>query len=250
MSEYQTVVLSKRPGFGPIIPGETFALKSATRVDESQLKDGQFEIQNLYLSLDPAMRGWLNGASHVMQQIDVKCLLTAIDARSYVPPVKIGEIMRGATVGKVTKTKSSKFPKGAYVFAQPAGWTEFTVLDEETPGVDVVEVPEGGKTTDALGVLGLTGLTAYFGILEVGQVKAGDFVVVSGAAGATGSVVCQIAKLKGATVLGLAGSDDKVEWLRELGCDDAINYKDKDFAKKFREKTPVGRLSLWKASEC
>ena len=79
--------------------------------------------------------------------------------------------------------------------------------------------------------------TAYFGIIDVGKVKRGDFVVVSGAAGATGSVVCQIAKLKGATVLGLAGSDDKVEWLKDLGCDDALNYKDADFAKRFRAST-------------
>ena len=89
----------------------------------------------------------------------------------------------------------------------------------------------------------MTGLTAYFGLLDVGKVKAGDFVVVSGAAGATGSVVGQIAKLKGATVLGIAGSDDKVQWLKEeLGFDDALNYKDKDFAKKFREATKVRSL--------
>lgn len=79
--------------------------------------------------------------------------------------------------------------------------------------------------------------TAYFGLIDVGKVKHGDFVVVSGAAGATGSVVCQIAKFKGATVLGLAGSDDKVEWLKDLGCDDALNYKDADFAQKFRTST-------------
>ena len=86
----------------------------------------------------------------------------------------------------------------------------------------------------------MTGLTAYFGILDVGKVKAGDFVVVSGAAGATGSVVGQIAKLKGATVLGIAGSDDKVQWLKEeLGFDDALNYKDANFSKKFRNATKV-----------
>lgn len=84
---------------------------------------------------------------------------------------------------------------------------------------------------------GTTGLTAYFGIIDVGKVKAGDFVVVSGAAGATGSVVGQIAKLKGATVLGIAGSDDKCQWLKELGFDDALNYKDKDFSAKFRKAT-------------
>lgn len=90
---------------------------------------------------------------------------------------------------------------------------------------------------------GLTGLTAYFGLLDVGQVKAGDFVVVSGAAGATGSVVGQIAKIKGAKVLGTAGSDDKIRWLKdELGFDEALNYKDPDFAKKFRAATKVRRI--------
>jgi NADPH-dependent curcumin reductase CurA len=85
----------------------------------------------------------------------------------------------------------------------------------------------------------MTVLTAYFGLLDVGKVKAGDFVVVSGAAGATGSVVGQIAKLKGATVLGIAGSDDKVQWLKDLGFDDALNYKAPDFFKKFRAATKV-----------
>lgn len=103
--------------------------------------------------------------------------------------------------------------------------------------ITLLDVPKNGQVTDALGVLGMTGLTAYFGILDIGQVKAGDFVVVSGAAGATGSVVCQIAKLKGAKVLGLAGSDDKVEWLKELGCDDALNYKSATFANDFKDKT-------------
>lgn len=112
------------------------------------------------------------------------------------------------------------------------------MISEKDKDVQVLDpVPEGGRLTDALGVLGMTGLTAYFGILDVGKVKEGDFVVVSGAAGATGSVVCQIAKLKGARVLGLAGSEDKVEWLKDLGCDDALNYKDPAFAKNFRAAT-------------
>ena len=97
----------------------------------------------------------------------------------------------------------------------------------------------------------MTGLTAYFGIIDVGKVKAGDFVVVSGAAGATGSVVGQIAKLKGATVLGIAGSDDKCLWLKhELGFDDALNYKDKDFQKKFRVATKVTSKLLYDSSVC
>ncbi|KAM3072125.1 hypothetical protein ACMFMG_008586 [Clarireedia jacksonii] len=142
--------------------------------------------------------------------------------------------MRGMAIGRVVASKSPKHKVGDYVTAT-SGWTEVAIVPakEVTP----LEVPANGKVTDALGVLGLTGLTAYFGILEVGQVKKGDFVVVSGAAGATGSVVCQIAKLKGAKVLGLAGTDDKVQWLKELGCDDALNYKDPEFASKFRAST-------------
>jgi NADPH-dependent curcumin reductase CurA len=137
-------------------------------------------------------------------------------------------------IGKVLASTSSKFEKGNYVTAI-SGWTELAIAPAKD--VTLLDIPKNGKVTDALGVLGGTGLTAYFGILDIGEVKAGDFVVVSGAAGATGSVVCQIAKLKGAKVLGLAGSDDKVEWLKELGCDDALNYKSENFAQDFKAKT-------------
>jgi NADPH-dependent curcumin reductase CurA len=173
----------------------------------------------------------------VREPRDLHQLTLPPDARSYVPPVPVDGLMRGAVVAVVTQSKSAKFPIGAHLYA-PSGWTEYAVLDEKTPGVELVVIPSNGKVTDALGVLGMTGLTAYFGLLEVGQVKAGDFVVVSGAAGATGSVVGQIAKLKGATVLGIAGSDDKVQWLKDLGFDDALNYRDPAFAKKFRAATP------------
>ncbi|RDL33833.1 NAD(P)-binding protein [Venustampulla echinocandica] len=216
-STYSSIVLAKRPK-GPILPGETFTTKSNPMISENDLKDGQILVEALYLSLDPAMRGWLN------------------DIRSYLPPVQIGEIMRGAAISNVIASKSSLFPVGSHVIAN-IGWTELAIVDEKDPGLSLAQIPENGRVTDALGVLGLTGMTAYFGMLEVGQVKAGDFVVVSGAAGATGSVACQIAKLKGATVLGIAGSDDKVAWLKELGCDDALNYKAADFKTKFKEST-------------
>lgn len=136
------------------------------------------------------MRGWLN------------------DVRSYIPPVQIGEVMRGAVIGRIVASKSSSFTPGQYVSCTP-GWTELAILPSKS--VTLIEVPENGKVTDALGVLGMTGLTAYFGMLDIGKVQKGDLVVVSGAAGATGSVACQIAKLKGAKVIGIAGSDDKVE---------------------------------------
>lgn len=165
--------------------------------------------------------------------------LIATDVRSYVPPVKIGEVMRAAAIGKVVASKAPAYAVGDYasVFS---GWAELAIANADgSDGKNLARltIPENGKITDALGVLGMTGLTAYFGLLDVAKIKAGDFVVVSGAAGATGSVVCQIAKLKGAKVLGLAGSADKVQWLKDLGCDDALNYKDENFAKDFKAKT-------------
>ncbi|KAI5207155.1 NAD(P)-binding protein [Aureobasidium subglaciale] len=215
-SQYQSVHLAARPK-SEIVAGETFEVRSNAAPQESDLKDGQVIFRSLYLSLDPAMRGWLN------------------DTRSYVPPVQIGEIMRGVAIGTIEASKSDKFPVGTLATGF-VGWTELAVVEEKA--LERVDLPSNGRTTDALGVLGMTGLTAYFGIIEVGQVKKGDFVVVSGAAGATGSVVAQIAKLKGAKVLGLAGSDDKVSWLKnDLGLDEALNYKDADFTTKFRAAT-------------
>jgi NADPH-dependent curcumin reductase CurA len=149
--------------------------------------------------------------------------------------VEIGAVMRGSGIGLIVASKSKKFPVGTYATGM-CGWSEYSVLNEKH--VESLDLPEGAVPTDALGVLGMTGLTAYFGILEIGQIKKGDFVVVSGAAGATGTVVGQIAKLKGAKVLGLAGEDSKVSWLKEeLGFDEALNYKDPQFAKKFRDAT-------------
>jgi len=151
--------------------------------------------------------------------------------------VQIGEKMRGAAICKVLASKSASYAVGTYVYAN-VGWTELAILSDNDQTLKAISIPENGKLTDTLGVLGATGLTAYFGMLDIGKVQAGDFVVVSGAAGATGSVACQIAKLKGAKVLGIAGSDEKVQWLKELGCDDALNYKAEDFAKQFKAKTP------------
>ncbi|KAM0796904.1 hypothetical protein BDR22DRAFT_954331 [Usnea florida] len=217
MATTQTVILASRPK-GDIQPGETFKTQPQKKLSKDDLQPGQALVETIYLSLDPAMRGWLN------------------DTRSYVPPVPIGSVMRGAVIAKVVASKSGKYEVGDYLYAG-CGWREQAVVEEGDADVQVLRVPEGGRLTDALGVLGMTGLTAYFGLISVGQVQPGDFVVVSGAAGATGSVVCQIAKLKGATVLGLAGSDDKVAWLKVLGCDDALNYKDAAFAQDFRSST-------------
>ncbi|KAF1964614.1 NAD(P)-binding protein [Bimuria novae-zelandiae CBS 107.79] len=219
-STYKSVVLAKRPK-SVIVPGETFTLKENPIITEADLEDGHVLVQTLYLSLDPGMRGWLN------------------DVRSYIPPVQIGEVMRGVSIGKVVTSKSPLFAVGDYVSVM-SGWAELCTADAEGKdgkSLTKLSTPANGKITDALGVLGMPGLTAYFGLLNVGKVKAGDFVVVSGAAGATGSIVCQIAKLKGAKVLGIVGSDEKAKWLKDLGCDEALNYKDANFVANFKAKT-------------
>jgi len=152
------------------------------------------------------------------------------------PPVQIGEVMRGAVVSRVLASRSSR-AKEDDVIVSFAGWQEVAIVNEalfEPP----FALPTNAKVTDLLGVFGPTGLTAYFGLEKIGNVKPGDTVVVSGAAGATGSVVGQIAKIKGARVIGIAGSEEKVRWLTSLGFDTALNYKDVDFHAKFAEATP------------
>lgn len=216
MPSYTSIHLAERPT-DRIVAGKTFTAKQHEVPSASSLKDGEVLFQTLYLSVDPAMRGWLN------------------TTRSYMPPVQVGAVMRGAGIGLIAASNSKKFPVGSYAYCM-CGWSEYAVVHEKD--LEALDLPAGTIPTDALSVLGFTGLTAYFGMLDVGQVKKGDFVVVSGAAGATGSIAGQIAKLKGAKVLGLAGEDSKIAWLKEeLGFDEALNYKDPDFATKFRAAT-------------
>jgi len=212
------IVLAERPK-GDIIPGKTFAQKRVPAPTEKDLQDGQLLLENLYVSLDPAMRGWLD------------------DARSYLEPVQIGAVMRSGAIARVLASKSSKAKAGDIVTAL-LGWQEVGILPEAA--VDqAIPLPSNGKITDLMGVLGSTGLTAFFGMTKIGEPKAGETVVVSGAAGATGSVAAQIAKIKGARVIGTAGSDEKCRWLvEELGLDVALNYKDPEFRRKFKEATP------------
>ncbi|MFZ1156089.1 MAG: NADP-dependent oxidoreductase [Solirubrobacteraceae bacterium] len=190
-------------------------------VEESlpELADGQVLVKILYVSLDPAMRGWMN------------------EGRSYVPPVQIGEVMRAGTVGVVVESKSEKLASGDHV----SGWLgvqEYAACNEnEVFKVDTETV----ALPTYLGALGMPGVTAYFGLLEVGAPKEGETVVVSGAAGAVGSVVGQIAKLKGCRVVGIAGGPEKCKWIvDELGFDAAIDYKNEDVNVALREHCPEG----------
>ncbi|MDQ2754442.1 MAG: NADP-dependent oxidoreductase [Actinomycetota bacterium] len=166
--------------------------------------EGEFVVRIRYLSLDPAMRGWMN------------------DVRSYVPPVGIDEVMRAGGAGVVIASRHPGFPEGQHVTGA-FGVQEYAISD----GVGVVTVDADlAPLTTYLGALGMPGLTAYFGLLDIGRPVAGETVVVSGAAGAVGSIVGQIAKRVGCHVVGIAGGPEKCAWLTDdLGFDAAIDYK-------------------------
>jgi NADPH-dependent curcumin reductase CurA len=165
--------------------------------------DGELVIRNEFISVDPYMRGRMN------------------DVPSYVPPYQLGEPMSGDAVGRVVSSRNAAWPDGSWV-AHGRGWREAALSDGR--GLRPVD-PDAAPVSTALGVLGMPGLTAWHGLLEIGVPAAGETVFVSGAAGAVGSVAGQIAKLRGCRVIGSAGTDDKVRWLRELDFDVAFNYR-------------------------
>ena len=186
----------------------------------SEIGEGEYLVRNLYISFDPAMRGWME------------------DRPSYMPPVQIGEVMRAGTVGQIAKSRHPDFAVGDLVQGL-FGWQEYAVggqgLAQGSP------VPAGTPLTWPLGVCGITGLTAYFGLLELGRPQPGETVLVSGAAGATGSVAAQIANLKGCRVVGIAGGPAKCALLTdELGLDAAIDYKEQDVEARIAETCPEG----------
>ena len=190
--------LASRPAAMPTLENFEFA-----DVDVPQPADGEVLVRLLYLSVDPYLRGRMR------------------PGKSYVAPFEVGQAIVSGAVGEVVESRSPRFNAGDVVSGMFA-WRLYDVAKAE----GLMKVLPGVPPTTALGVLGPTGLTAYFGLLDIGQPKAGETVVVSGAAGAVGMTVCQIAKLKGCRVVGIAGSDEKIEYLRnELGVDAAINYK-------------------------
>lgn len=217
MATNLAIHLAKRPT-GEIIPGTTFTHKTTPAPTAADLKDGQILVEVLYLSLDPALR----------PQLD--------DRRSYVPPVQIGEVMRGVSASRVIASTSKLAQPGDFVFAT-TGWTQYKILSDGQ-FEPASQFPGLRDPQDMLSALGLTSITAWVGMTTIGNPKPGELVVVSGAAGATGSVAGQIAKIKGARVVGLCGSDEKCAWLRDtLGFDVALNYKAADFKEQFKEAT-------------
>ena len=176
--------------------------------------DGEFLVEVLYISLDPAMRGWMN------------------EGRSYIAPVGLGEVMRAAAVGRVVASKHPDFAVGDHVNGV-FGVQQYAL----SKGAGVTKIdPDLAPLPVYLGTLGMPGMTAYFGLLEIGKPKSGQTIVVSGAAGAVGMVVGQIARILGCRVVGIAGGAEKCRYLvAELGFDAAIDYKAQDVRKALRE---------------
>jgi NADPH-dependent curcumin reductase CurA len=182
-------------------------------VELAEPGEGELLIRNAFVSVDPYMRGRMN------------------DARSYVPPFQLGEPLTGGAVGQVVVSRSRGWSEGAWV-VHNLGWREWALSD----GTGLLPVdPSLAPVSTALGVLGMPGLTAYAGLLDVGRPQEGETVFVSGAAGAVGSVAGQIAKLKGCRVIGSAGTPDKVAWLGELGFDEAFDYRETETQAALRE---------------
>jgi len=184
------------------------------------LNDGELLVHNQYLSLDPTNRGWAN----------------AVD--TYLPAVKLGDVMRGGAIGTVEESRNPSFSVGDHVSGL-LGWQEYAVTD----GAGLSKLPNipGVPLTAYLGLFGHIGLTAYYGLLDVCKPKTGETLVVSGAAGAVGSLVGQIGKIAGCRVVGIAGTNEKCRWLtEELGFDAAINYKEENVPEALKRECPKG----------
>ncbi|MFW9811801.1 MAG: NADP-dependent oxidoreductase [Candidatus Thorarchaeota archaeon] len=181
---------------------------------------GEILVRNIYLSLDPASWGWMQ------------------EWISYVPALSIGDVMHGITLGVVEESNLEKYQPGTLVYGL-LGWQDYAVTD----GKGLMRLPEkiSAPLPAYLSIFGLTGLTAYFGLLDIGKPKAGETLVVSAAAGAVGSIAGQIGKINGCYVVGTAGTDEKCKWLtEELGFDGAINYKTESLHKSLRKNCPNG----------
>ncbi|MCY0900611.1 MAG: NADP-dependent oxidoreductase [Firmicutes bacterium] len=208
------IALAERPKGMPT--SSTFAMNE---IDLPELQEEQVLIQAMYISVDPYMRGRMN------------------DMKSYVAPFVVGEPISGGAIGRIIESRHPKWQTGDIVMGE-LPWQEISI----TSGRGLQKLDPGrASVTSALGVLGMPGLTAYFGLLEIGKPKGGETLVVSGAAGAVGSVVGQIGKILGCRVVGIAGSADKTRWLiEELGFDAAVDYKSADFQSDLRAACPNG----------
>ena len=214
---YRRILLAARPS--GLVDADTLRIDDTAAVPEPA--EGQALVRVGHLSIDPTIRTWMD------------------DAPGYLPPIGIGDVVRSGGIGEVVASRSDALAVGDTVFGM-LGWQEYALVDGADGSMTVV--PPGLDPAVVLGVLGVTGMTAYFGITDIGRPQPGATVVVSGAAGATGSVTGQIARIEGAArVVGIAGSAEKCAWLvDELGFDHAINYRDEDVGARLRETCPDG----------
>jgi len=215
MSTYTAINLIARPQAGPAGP-ELFEVVQKAM---PQVEEGQFLVKQNHMSLDPAMFGWMSP-----------------DTESYIPPVALGDVMRSSGIGEIVESSHPDFQVGDRVMGM-MGWQEYFLSD----GVGLNKVTAPLPDEAILSVFALPGLTATQGLYSVGKPKKGETIVVSGAAGSVGSIVGQLAKADGLTVVGIVGSDEKADWIvNELGFDGAVNYKSDDLAAKLTELTPNG----------
>lgn len=211
---YRSVKLIKRPELE--ITEDVFNIVTQ---DIPTPAEGEVLVKLSHLSLDPAMRGWMSP-----------------DENSYIPPVKLGDTMRASGIGEVVESNNEKFPVGARVMGL-MGLTEYAISDGN--GLNVI--PKELPAEAILSVIALPGITAYHGVFEVLKPEAGQTLIVTAAAGSVGSLVGQMAKNLGLTVVGVAGTDEKCQWLtKDLGFDHAVNYKDADFIEQLTQATPNG----------
>ncbi len=215
MSTYTAINLIARPSGGPIGP-ELFEI---VQKNLPEVKQGQFLVKQTHMSLDPAMFGWMSPATD-----------------SYIPPVALGEVMRSSGIGEVIESQHPDFKVGDRVMGL-MGWQERFLSD----GTDLNKVTAPLPDETILSVFALPGLTATQGLFSIGKPKKGETIVVSGAAGSVGSIVGQLAKAEGLTVIGVVGSDEKAHWITtDLGFDGAINYKTDDLDAKLDSLAPNG----------
>jgi NADPH-dependent curcumin reductase CurA len=185
--------------------------------DVPALREGEALVRAFVISCDPTQRGWIAGDT-------------------YLPAVKIGEVVRSFAAGRIEKSNSPAFKEGEIVSGL-LGWQDYAAVKADS----LTKLPTSTPIELAMGVLGMIGMTAYFGLLDVGRLSAGETVLVSGAAGATGSLVGQIAKIKGCRAIGVAGGAEKCRWLvDELGFDAAIDYKNENVKARLKERCPKG----------
>jgi NADPH-dependent curcumin reductase CurA len=219
-------LLSNKPTSFPVVSGENQTFKLQSTSLPLPLQKNQVLVKVLYLSNDPAQRGWISANIN--------------PDRLYMPPIELNKPMQAFGLAEILASESASFKTGDIV-TTATGWSEYAVVDASTCQ-PTLELPGGLERTQYLGVLGMTGLTAYYGIKEVGETKASDVVVVSGAAGATGSMAVQIAKhiIGAKKVVGIAGGEAKCRFVEGLGADACVDYKKEGWKRELKEATKTG----------